>query len=128
MSRRKAEFPLSRSQMALLALILAAAGWIGLLVFTYAAAPSGGGLAVFFMLVFLAVTATATPLALALDARLSRPDSPRRVWRPIRQGAEVGLWVVICLWLQLVRLLDWITALLFLVILGLIEWFIVSHK
>lgn len=128
MARRKTKVPLSRMQVAVISAVIGVASWIGLIYFTYAWPPTISTLPAFFSILFVAASATAVPLMLLIDARLRKPSARLSWWRPIRQAIWLGLWVALCSWLQFIRLLDWITALLFLVILGLIEWFIITRK
>ena len=128
MTRRKTQERLSRPQVAVISLAISVTSWIGLVYFTYAWPPDISTLPAFFPLLFVAVSASAVPFTLLIDARLRKPNTRASYWRPIRQAIWLGVWVALCSWLQLIRLLDWITALLFLVILGLIEWFIITRK
>ena len=128
MTRRRDSIAPSRMQVALLAILIASASWAGLLYLTYAWPPSGAMLPAFFLILFLAMSASATPFALLLDARLRRSSPRPGLWRPIRQGMWMGVWGVLCAWLQLIQLLDWVTAILFVVILFLVEWFVISRK
>jgi len=127
MARKRADWPLSRAQVGWLAFGLAVLGWIGLLAFTFVLPPRDSALPGFFAILLVAVSASAALPLLWMYSRLG--DARRRsVWRPLRQAVEVGLWATLCVWLQWVRLLNWISAILFAVVLGLIEWFIITRK
>jgi len=128
MPKKRAALDLSRSQLALLALAVAAAGWLALIAFTYALPPSGAMLPAFFAILFVATSASALLLLLWIGARLQKGPAPAMPWQSLRQAIEIGLWATLCVWLQWVRLLNLLTALLFLAILILIEWFIRSRQ
>ena len=129
MAKRKTRINLSRSQLAFGSLALAILSWGGFLYYTYRIPPAGITYPGFFAILFLAATCTVLPVALAIDGRWQRAGSRRRsLWHPIRIAVWIGLWAALCVWLQLVQLLSWTTAILFLAIFAMIEWFISSHK
>jgi hypothetical protein len=126
LSKKRAGFVPSRAQVAWAALGLALLGWLGLVLFTYISPADEASLPILLAILFCAVSASAVPWLLGIHARLDRtgrlPLGP-----PLRQALEVGGWAALCVWLQWVRLLNWITAALCLVIIALIEWFILSR-
>ena len=129
MTKRKAgSIPLSYGHIIILALFASLAGWGGLILYTYAFPPDLSTYPLFFFLLFISATATIVPLTVLVNARLAKNPSRPSHWRPLRQAIWGGLWVTLCAWLQLIRLLDWIAAALFLVIFVTIEWFILSRK
>ena len=127
MPRKPAGLRLSRAQVGWLAVGLALLGWMGLLAFTFALPPRDAALPGFFAIFFVAASASAALPLLWIHGRLGK-KRPAPIWPPLRQGVEVGLWATLCVWLQWVRLLNWISAILFAVVLVLIEWFILTRK
>jgi len=129
MAKRKTRIKISHSQLAIISLALAMVSWGGFFYYTYYVPPSIPTYPVFFSILFVAATCTALPVSLVIDRR-RRPAKTRRhsLWRPIRIALWIGLWIALCVWLQLVQLLHWGTAILFLVIFALIEWFIITRK
>jgi hypothetical protein len=128
MSQRRAVATMSRRPVGLMSALLALAAVVGLIMFTFIYPPAGTTLPVFFAILFLAAAGLACPLLLLWDARSRQPAPRRRVWVALRRSLWVGLWVALCAWLQLVRLLDVTTALLFLVVLALGEWLLSSRR
>lgn len=109
-------------------IVLALLAWAGLLYMTYLQPPTGIYLPAAFLLLFSAVSATAIPFSLLINSRVRKVDVRPSLWRPVRQGLWVGLWVTLCAWLQLLRLLEWFTALLFLILFVMVELFFLSRK
>jgi hypothetical protein len=128
MSRSRQCIGSSRLRAGIIAFCVGLVGLVGLLYFTYTFPPTTETLPFLFALLFLTVSGLAIPGTVFLDGRLRRPADPSHIWQPIRQGMWLGLWATLCVWLQWVDLLDWVTALLFLIILILIEWFIISRR
>jgi hypothetical protein len=122
MAKRKTRIHLSRAQLAFGSLALAILGWAGFLYYTYWMPPAGATYPGFFAILFVAATCTVLPIILVIDGRR------RSSWRLVRMAIWIGLWVTLCVWLQLLQLLNWGTAILFLAIFALIEWFIMSRK
>lgn len=128
-AQRKRRIRISHLQLAIASLAFALASWAGFLYYTYRVPPSMPAYPLFFLLLFLAMTGTILPIALFIHGRRRRASSRRRtLWQPMRIALWIGLWVTLCIWLLFVQLLHWGTAILFLVIFGLIEWFIISRK
>lgn len=129
MAKRKVSFHLSPGQLTLGSLALAVVSWAGFFYFTYGIPPALPTYPAFFAILFLAVTTTLIPLFVLIGRRPRSGRTQRSsLWRPVRLAMLAGLWVASCVWLQLVQLLNWGTALLLLAILALIEWFIASRK
>jgi hypothetical protein len=86
------------------ALLLAVVGWWGLYELTGQVAPDQpGAQALFFALLFLAVTATLAPAAAYLNRRFAAPITERDPWRFLRHSAWGGLCLVLWAWLQTLR-------------------------
>jgi len=129
MAKRKTRIHLSRAQLAFGSLALAILSWGGFFYYTYQMPPASATYPGFLALIFVATTCTALPAILAIDGRRTAAGSRRQLsWRPVRIAIWIGLWVVLCIGLQLMQLLNWGTAILFLAIFALIEWFIISRK
>lgn len=104
------------------AVILATAGWSGLYLLMNATLPTVGPRWLFFFLWTMAAIGTSLPFIWLLHRRFDRRPAPSRVL--LRQAIWVGLYTVICLWLQINRSLSLPLALL--IGLGLVafEWFL----
>ncbi len=103
------------------AIILAAIGWLGLLVLMNVTLPTVGPRWFFFFLWVLAVTGTVLPFIWLLQRRFSanRPAAPSTL---LRQGLWVGLYAALCVWLQINRSLSLPLAILLAAGVGLLEW------
>jgi len=90
------------------ALGLAVGGWVGLFQLTTTTLPRiGGELWLFFVLLQIAVTGTMLPLVRFLNVRftpLNREVPPAGVI--VRQSVWIGLFCVMCAWLQIPRALS----------------------
>ncbi|MBC7251194.1 MAG: hypothetical protein H5T62_13015 [Anaerolineae bacterium] len=118
---------MSRRTFILLNAVVAALSWAGLaglVLFTRAPLPAR---VAFFILLFLALTATCAPLLLYLNARFAKTDKTPGLRRPLRQSVWVALFFVICAWLQMIRVLHWIVAVLLIVIFVLLETFFTTR-
>jgi hypothetical protein len=88
----------------ILAIVLAAVGWWGLVELTGKVGPDQpGALAFFFALLFLAVTATLAPAAAYLNRRFAPEATRRDPWRFLRHSAWGGMCAVSWTWLQVHR-------------------------
>lgn len=90
------------------ALIMALGGWLGLFQLVNIALPRiGGELWLFFVLLQVAVTGTVLPVVRYFNVRFTPfyfPIPPSGVI--VRQSVWIGLFVVICAWLQIPRALS----------------------
>jgi len=102
------------------AALLAAIGWVGLILLVNAALPTIGPRWLFFLFLTTAVTGTSLPFVWLLHRRFDRgaPASPGVL---LRQGLLVGLYVSLCLWLQVNRALSLSLALAIALGFGVIE-------
>lgn len=116
-------------RQSLLAITIAVASTAALVYLTYRLPPEGLPLVLFFLLVFCGAAGLTAPLMLWVNRRLvlSRrlPASPRR---PIRWSAWAGLLAAILAWLQFIRLLNVVSAVLFVLIFSLLEWLITTRR
>jgi hypothetical protein len=101
------------------AALLAAAGWLGLLMLLSTTLPTVGPRWLFFFLFTLAVTGTALPFTWVLHRRFDSVPVPAAVL--FRQSLLVGLLAGTCMWLQINRMLTLPLTLLLAVGLGGIE-------
>ena len=83
------------------AALLAAVGWIGLILLVNAALPTIGPRWLFFAFLTTAATGTALPFVWVLHWRFDHGPAPASVL--LRQGLLVGLFVSLCAWLQINR-------------------------
>jgi hypothetical protein len=90
------------------ALAMMAIGWVGLFLLVTSTRPRiGAELWGFFLLLHLAVTGTVLPLVRYFNVLLTPPDRlPPPGGVIVRQSVWIGLYVVICAWLQLLRALS----------------------
>ena len=86
------------------ALILAAAGWLGLAYLVTQAHPTLPAKAAFLAMWACALMGTAWPALLAVHRRFRGEPSPWTVWR---QSAWVAIFSAVCAWLQMNR---WLTV------------------
>lgn len=107
----------------------AALSWLGFGYLVSSTAPEAINRWFFFPLLFLGVLTTVTPVAYYLNLRFAEPESGHEVMlRSLRHGGLAALFFVLCTWLQMVRALNWITALLLLWVLVLVEVFIMLRE
>lgn len=90
------------------ALTMMLGGWGGLVVLVTSRPPRiGAELWLFFILLHLAVTGSVLPAVRFINARLTSLDSdPPPGGIIARQSIWIGLFVVICAWLQILRSLS----------------------
>lgn len=101
------------------AAVLAAAGWLGLLILLNTTLPTVGPRWLFFFLWTLAVTGTALPFVWVLHRRFDATPIPAHVL--FRQSLLAGLLAGTCMWLQVNRTLTLPLTLLLALGLGAIE-------
>jgi hypothetical protein len=88
-------------------LVMMIAGWLGLYQLITTTLPRVGQRWLFFMLLLMAVTGTVMPFVRYLNVRFTPIDvelPPGGV--VVRQSIWIGLFVTICAWLQLPRILN----------------------
>ncbi|HHH81561.1 MAG TPA: hypothetical protein ENL35_01070 [Chloroflexi bacterium] len=103
------------------ALILATAGWTGLLLLVMSTLPTVGPRWLFFFLFTLASTGTSLPFIWMLHRRL-RPDSFASPAVLLRQSLMLTAYFELCLWLQVNRSLTLSLAMLLGMGLLAMEW------
>ena len=110
----------------LAAVAMMGVGWGGLYLLVTTTDPHiGAELWSFFLLLHIAVTGTSLPIIRYLNALLTastRPLPPGGV--VVRQSVWVGLYTVICAWLQILRALSLPIALFLIVVFVVIEAFL----
>jgi len=101
-----------RQATALAAFLVGCIGWLGLLYLIENVVPQVGARWLFFVLLYMGVAGTATPIAQVINQRLrgKRPAPPD--WVSLRQGLWLGLYVTTCAWLQIPRVLNVTIAIL----------------
>jgi hypothetical protein len=104
------------------AAIMAAAGWLGLILLLSTTLPTVGPRWLFFFLWTLAVTGTALPFVWVLHRRFDA--SPVLGGVLLRQSLLVGLLAGTCMWLQINRTLTLPLALLLAIGLAGVEWLV----
>lgn len=129
MSRRdlsSERIPPDHSGILIAALLMFIVGWGGLYLLVTTDYPRlGGQLWLFFVLLNIAITGTVLPFVRYLNVRftpITRDLPPAGVI--VRQSVWVGLYVVICAWLQIPRALSVPTAFLLAVVFIVIEVFL----
>ncbi|MGQ9683090.1 MAG: hypothetical protein ACUVX9_11170 [Anaerolineae bacterium] len=115
---------------AIVSLVMAALSWLGLGYVILTFWPDTMGRMFFLVLLLLAMTFTSAPLLLAIHARLMQDVSqaPRRLTAAWREAAFVGLLVAFCAWLRMIRVLNWVNALLLLAVLALTEVLLLARE
>lgn len=89
------------------AVLLALGGWIGLYQLITTTLPLAFARWLFFILLFMAVTGTAIPFARFLNLRFTSGHYANPTGMIIlRQSIWVGLFAVLCAWLQIPRVLN----------------------
>ncbi len=104
---RRRRFPADHVGVLIAALVMLLVGWGGIYLLVISTTPRIGPRWVFFVLLQVAVTGTALPLVRALNARFTSramPLPPAVVLA--RQSVWIGLFAVICVWLQIPRALQ----------------------
>ena len=108
------------------AVVLLILGWGGLYWLVTTQIPRiGGQIWIFFVLLQMAITGTAIPLVRYINVRFT----PIRAPLPpggiiVRQSVWIGLYLVVCAWLQIPRVLTPIVALLLALVFIAIEGFL----
>jgi hypothetical protein len=103
------------------AIILAATGWLGLLLLMNVTLPTVGPRWFFFFLWVLAATGTVLPFIWLLHRRFlsDRPAAPSTL---LRQSLWIGFYAALCIWLQINRSLSLPLAIILAAGVGLLEW------
>jgi hypothetical protein len=113
---------------AILGLILVAVlSWVGLGVLVSYTSPGTLTQPAFFLLLFVALMATFVPIAFYLNRRFASSESGEDSVPAFRQSGLAALFLVLCVWLRMIRSLSWPVALLLLGVLGSIEVFILTR-
>ncbi|MGQ9515785.1 MAG: hypothetical protein ACUVWB_00670 [Anaerolineae bacterium] len=124
-----ADHALHYLRLAIIALLIALFSGTAIVFLTYRFPPEGFSLALFFSLLFCCAAGLVMPLTLWVNRRLMGARRlPASSWRPIRWSAWIGLWVTLCIWLQYIRLLNVINAVLFVFIVALMEWLVLAKR
>ncbi len=86
--------------------LLASMGWLGLFYLVQNVVPRAGARWLFFVLLYVAVAGSIIPLMKLVNRQLRGryPEPPD--WVSVRQGLWLGLFVVICAWLQIPKVLN----------------------
>jgi hypothetical protein len=119
------ELPSDHSGVMFASLVMMFLGWGGLYLLVTRSLPRVGELWVFFLLLHIAVTATALPFVRYLNLRftpLTRQPPSGGVL--VRQSVWIGLFAVACAWLQIPRVLTGLVALFVALALIAVEVFI----
>ncbi len=104
-------------------------GWLGLYQLVTTSLPLVGQRWLFFILLQLAVTGTVLPFVRYLNVRFTPVTAdlpPGGVI--VRQSIWIGLFVVMCAWLQIPRVLTWPVAILIALLFIIIEAFLRARE
>ena len=107
------------------ALLMAVSGWWGLFILVTQTIPRVGQRWLFFMILQIAITGTLLPLVRYINVRFTPIDHevpPGGVI--VRQSMWVALFIVICAWLQIPRVLTWSIAFFLAIVFLVIEIFL----
>jgi len=126
---RKPRLPADHLGALLAAALMIPLGWGGLYLLVTSTTPRVGPRWVFFVLLQVAVTGTALPLVRFLNARFT----PRHLPQPpavvlVRQSVWLGLFVVICSWLQIPRALQLHVVVLVALVFAVLEFALRSRE
>ncbi len=119
---------MSTRGVAFVSAFLAVFGWVGLGYLVSNVQPQSIAILAFFSLLFATLTTTFIPVVCYLNHRFTNPREPPDGWRSMRQSGWLALFIVLCAWLQSLRVLNWIVALLLLGVFSLIEVFILTRE
>lgn len=103
----KSRLPADHVGVLIAAALMFALGWGGLYLLVTGTAPRVGPRWVFFVLLQVAITGTVLPFVRMLNARITpreQPQPPAVVL--VRQSVWIGLFTVVCVWLQIPRALQ----------------------
>ncbi|MCL4248464.1 MAG: hypothetical protein KJ065_10000 [Anaerolineae bacterium] len=124
-----APMPRDHAGMLLASIIMATLSWLGLYHLITTEYPRVGQRFIFFVLLMIAVAGTVIPFVRYLNVRFTRvtqPVPPSGVI--VRQGVWVGLFVVLCAWMQIPRALTLPIAFFLALALIVVEIFLRSRE
>jgi hypothetical protein len=105
-----------------LALLVALLGWLGLMWLIQNTRPDPAEQVLFLALLFITAGGTAAVLVRPIHRRFTRSDWLQRdPWRAEREGALLGVWLVLVAWLRMRRTLDWGNLVLLAGVVALLE-------
>jgi hypothetical protein len=121
--------PRDHNGMLIASVVMAVASWAGLYHLVTTERPLVGQRFIFFLLLLMAVAATVIPFVRYLNMRfipVTRPLPTSGVI--VRQGVWIGLFVVICAWMQMLRALSAPIAVFLALALVVIEIFLRTRE
>ncbi len=95
----------------ILCVLVALLGWFALGSFTYHNPPDALNRLIALAILWLTLLATFLPLVYVVNLRLSESDI---LPRAARQSALIALFLMLCVWLRMIRALNWANAILML--------------
>jgi hypothetical protein len=114
----------------LMAAVIAVAmlSWAGLWHLVNNTSPESFYPLLFLVLLFFATAATAFPGVAYLNRRFSDPEGYQAGYRRIlRQSGWLGTYAALCAWLQMVRVLNWLVAVILFGVFALVEAFLLTR-
>ena len=109
--------------------VLAVLGWVGLISFTYYNPPDAVNRWIMVAILALTLWATLLPLLYWFHLRRQRLGNEEAIVpRAARQGALAALSITACVWLSMIRALNWANLLLVLLLAMLTETLLSSRK
>jgi hypothetical protein len=118
----------TRSILALF-IILAVLGWVGLAFFTYHNPPDAWNRGIVVIVLWVTLWATLLPLVYWIHLRRQHLGAEEGIVpRAARQSALAALFITLCLWLRMVRALNWVYPILLLLLLVLVEVLISTRR
>ena len=115
---------MSKRGSSIVAALIALLGWGGLAYLVTCTSPQPYRWLLFLALLLVTLTATAFFPLQHLHRRFARPMPARA----LRQSFWLALFIVLCAWLQMRRVLDGAVALLLATVFGLIEGYLSSRE
>ena len=113
-------------RVSLVAFLIGLGCWVGLGYLVTYYVPDSSTVTLSLFLIFVAVAGTTMPVFQLLNWRLRREADAEEgasadTWRAARQSALASAFVVLCLWFQLLKVLNWLIVLLLVGVFALVE-------
>ena len=120
-------------RISLVAFLVGLGCWVGLGYLVTYYVPDSSTVTLSLLLMFVAVAGTAMPIVQFLNWRFRRDTETEGIsakdnWRVFRQSALVSVFVVLCLWFQVLKVLNWIIVILLVGVFALVEVFFWARR
>ena len=120
-------------RISLVAFLVGLGCWAGLAYLVTYYVPDSSTVTLSLFLIFVAVAGTAMPVFHLLNWRFRREADAEEgastdAWRAARQSALASAFVVLCMWFQLLKVLNWLIVLLLVGVFALVEVFFWARR